>query len=169
MRNPSSWLKKALKSTTHPNLALGLALSVAVLTLLLLSGGWISGPGTEAGMVASSSSITSTPALNGDFAASDAPAVITNNASNLDTSSARLNGDLTSKGTAENVTVSFVWDTSSRADPETYPKNTYRMRKNVEPNGNVYYLDYYEFVKICDCWAMTIEEMNRHLYEGAYI
>ena len=67
MTNPSSWLKKALISATHLNLALGLALSLAVLALLLLSGGWISVPGVEAGMAVSGSSVTSTPGSERDL------------------------------------------------------------------------------------------------------
>ena len=40
------------------------------------------------------------------------PAVTTNDASNVATTSARLNGNLTSLGTASSVTVSFVWGTT---------------------------------------------------------
>jgi hypothetical protein len=106
MTNPSSWLKKALISTTHLNLALALA----VLALLLLSGGWISVPGVEAGMVALGSSITSTSTLNGTFATSEtAPTVTTNDATSIATTSATVNGYLDDLGTAENVTVSFEW------------------------------------------------------------
>ncbi len=41
------------------------------------------------------------------------PSVTTNNASNLTTTSARLNGNLSSKGTASSVSVSFQWGTAS--------------------------------------------------------
>ena len=45
------------------------------------------------------------------------PAVTTNAASNLTINSARLNGNLTSLGTADSVTVSFQWGTSSGSYP----------------------------------------------------
>ena len=43
------------------------------------------------------------------FAAVTVPSVTTNDAGSVTTNSARLNGALTSKGTADNVTVTFVW------------------------------------------------------------
>jgi len=55
------------------------------------------------------------------------PSVATGDASNIAADGARLNGDLSSKGTAENVTVSFQWGTTSEHyDYETAPevKNT---------------------------------------------
>ena len=52
------------------------------------------------------------------FAATTAPpALTTNDASSITTNSGRLNGDLTSLGTASSVTVSFVWGTSSGSYP----------------------------------------------------
>lgn len=45
------------------------------------------------------------------------PAVTTNDASSITTNSGKLNGDLTSLGTASSVTVSFVWGTSSGSYP----------------------------------------------------
>jgi hypothetical protein len=52
------------------------------------------------------------------------PTVITNDASYVDTKFARFNGNLTSRGSASSVTVSFVWGTSSEADPKAYPEST---------------------------------------------
>ena len=50
------------------------------------------------------------------------PAVTTNGAGNLATTSATLNGNLTDKGTAASVTVSFVWGWASGAlNQETVP------------------------------------------------
>jgi PKD repeat protein len=87
-----------------------------------------------------------------------APLVVTSDASNVATTSATLNGNLTSLGTAENVTVSFVWGTTSGSYPnETtgqdmtstgifyfdlgslLPGNTYYYKtKAVGPGGTVY-------------------------------
>ena len=50
-----------------------------------------------------------------------APSVTTNDASNAIANSARLNGNLTSLGTASSVTVSFVWGTTSGGP---YPDET---------------------------------------------
>ncbi len=47
------------------------------------------------------------------------PSVTTNAASNLTTTGARLNGNLTSPGTASSVNVSFQWGTSSGVYPNT--------------------------------------------------
>jgi hypothetical protein len=49
------------------------------------------------------------------------PLTATNDATSISTSSAQLNGNLTSLGTAENVTVSFEWGTTSGAP---YPYQT---------------------------------------------
>jgi len=50
-----------------------------------------------------------------------APRVSTSDADNVTFTSARLNGDLTSKGTADNVTVSFKWGTTAGGP---YPNET---------------------------------------------
>ncbi len=50
------------------------------------------------------------------------PSVTTNDASNLATTSARLNGDLTSLGTAGNVDVSFEWGLTTSYGSETAPE-----------------------------------------------
>ena len=55
------------------------------------------------------------------------PAVTTNAATSITTISARLNGDLTSLGTAGSVTVSFVWGTSSGS----YPNETSGAARTV--------------------------------------
>ena len=49
-----------------------------------------------------------------------APSVTTNDATNVTTASATLNGDLTSLGTADNVTVTFEWGTV----PGSYTRTT---------------------------------------------
>ena len=51
------------------------------------------------------------------FTTSTPPSVVTNDATNVTASSARLTGDLTSLGTASSVTVSFEWGTSSGSYP----------------------------------------------------
>jgi phosphodiesterase/alkaline phosphatase D-like protein len=49
------------------------------------------------------------------------PSVTTNDANNVATASASLNGNLTSLGTADNVTVSFEWGTTTSYGSETTP------------------------------------------------
>ena len=55
-----------------------------------------------------------------------APSVATNDATNVSTNSARLNGELSSLGTASSVTVSFVWGTASAG------RTTTRHRRSGE-------------------------------------
>ena len=62
------------------------------------------------------------------------PAVTTNAASNLTINSARLNGNLTSLGTADSVTVSFQWGTSSGS----YPNET---TAEVKDSTGTFYFD----------------------------
>jgi phosphodiesterase/alkaline phosphatase D-like protein len=85
-----------------------------------------------------------------------APAVTTNDASNLTTTSATMNGNLTSLGTADNVTVSFEWGTTTSYGSETTPvsrdatggftanltglsaKTTYHFRAKAVGDGTVW-------------------------------
>jgi len=84
------------------------------------------------------------------------PAVTTNDATSVTTNSARLNGTLTSLGTASNVTVSFEWGTTSSYGAETGSQSmtitgnfgfdltgvssntTYHFRVKVVADGAVY-------------------------------
>jgi hypothetical protein len=61
------------------------------------------------------------------------PAVTTNDASSVVTNSARMNGNLTSLGTAGSVTVSFVWGTTSGGP---YPNET--AGQAMTDNGTFY-------------------------------
>lgn len=63
-----------------------------------------------------------------------APSVITYNARNVDTDSARLRANLTSLGTADSVTVSFEWGTAS----ENY---TYETTAEERDSIGTYYFD----------------------------
>ena len=85
-----------------------------------------------------------------------APSVTTNDATNVTTASATLNGDLTSLGTAGSVTVSFEWGLTEaygnetpaevRTDNGTYSfirtglaaKTTYHFRAKAVGDGTVY-------------------------------
>ncbi|MBN2099805.1 MAG: right-handed parallel beta-helix repeat-containing protein [Dehalococcoidia bacterium] len=55
------------------------------------------------------------------FTTATLPSVTTNDATNIATTSARLNGNLSSLGSATSVTVSFVWGTSSGSYPNETP------------------------------------------------
>ena len=55
------------------------------------------------------------------------PAVTTNVPTNITTTSARLNGDLTTLGTAGSVTVSFEWGTSSGSYPNETAGEYYEL------------------------------------------
>ena len=62
------------------------------------------------------------------------PVVATDNASNISASSARLNGSMASRGSADNATASFVWGTS----PGTY---TYETPGDVMSGAGAFYCD----------------------------
>jgi hypothetical protein len=99
---------------------------------------------------------TSHGADNSFTTATTPPVATTNNASSITTNSARLNGTLTSLGTAGSVTVSFEWGTTSRYGAETSPQSmsgtgnmsanltgisastTYHFRVKVVGDGAVY-------------------------------
>ena len=63
------------------------------------------------------------------------PAVTTNAASSITINSARLNGELTSMGTASSVTVSFVWGTNLGGP---YPNET---TGDIMSGPDVFYFD----------------------------
>ena len=80
------------------------------------------------------------------FTTSTPPSVATNAATQVTANSARLNGELTSLGTASSVTVSFSWGTS----PGSYPNETAGVAKTaagtfyfdlsgLSPNTTYYY------------------------------
>jgi alpha-tubulin suppressor-like RCC1 family protein len=80
------------------------------------------------------------------FMAVTAPSVTTNDAGSITTSSARLNGDLASLGTASSVTVSFVWGTSSDSLPQetagqvmTDTGAFYFDLASLDPGGTYYF------------------------------
>jgi hypothetical protein len=59
-----------------------------------------------------------------NFTTGPSPSVVTYAAGDVTTSSARLNGNLTSLGAADNVTVSFVWGINWETNPDAYPNET---------------------------------------------
>jgi len=65
--------------------------------------------------------ITSLPSLSSDFAIVQAeePSVTTNDASNITTTGATLNGKLTDKGASDNITVRFQWGLAISYGSET--------------------------------------------------
>ena len=69
-----------------------------------------------------------------NFTTGPSPSVSTYAASDVTTSSARLNGNLTSLGTADNVTVSFVWGTTLGGP---YPNET--TSENMTSTGTFYF------------------------------
>ena len=83
--------------------------------------------------------------LNKDFRTGIPPEVATLDASDLTFTSARLKGDLTSLGAADNVTVSFVWgvapdwNNETAAEVRTATGAFYFELDNLDPGTTYYY------------------------------